>query len=98
MTGLLLKEIKVHRGCFVCLSLTYDGKTGLATMDVPKSHSMGIYSVAFIPDSSHFITDKTVKLWNAETLVCEQTLSMSSDPQINDSQVKKCLNPSHLCW
>ena len=51
------------------------------------------------PDSSHFITasaDKTVKLWNAETLVCEQTLSMSSDPQINDAQVMKCLKPSHL--
>ena len=68
----------------------YDGKTGLATMDVPIAHSMGIYSIAFSPDSSHFITasaDKTVKLWNAETLVCEQTLSMSSDPKINDAQV-----------
>ena len=77
----------------------YDGKTGLATMDVPNAHLMGIYSVAFSPDSSHFITasaDKTVKLWNAEILVCEQTLSMSSDPQINDAQVMKCLKPSHL--
>ena len=78
----------------------YDGKTGLATMDVPNAHSMDIYSIAFSPDSSHFITtsaDKTVKLWNAETLVCEQTLSMSSDPLINDAQVMKCLKPSHLC-
>jgi hypothetical protein len=48
----------------------YDGKTGLATMDVPNAHSMSIYY--------------------------EQTLFMSSDPQINYAQVMKCLKPSHL--
>ena len=77
----------------------YDGTTGEPTVDIVNAHDGGIYSVAFSPDSQHFLTasaDKTVKLWNAESLALEQTFTFSSDPQIGDAQVSVLWTATHL--
>jgi len=67
----------------------YDGKTGEMTLAVENAHAGGIYGIAFNPESTHFITasaDKTIKLWNAESLDLEQTFSIAN-PQLGDAQV-----------
>ena len=77
----------------------YDGKTGEPTTDIVNAHAGGIYSVAWSPDSKQFITasaDKTVKLWNAETLACEETFTISEDPQVGDMQVAVLWNSSFM--
>ncbi|RYH32067.1 WD40 repeat domain-containing protein [archaeon] len=68
----------------------YDGTSGAPVHDIVNAHDGGIYGIAFHPSSTHFATssaDKTIKIWNAETYVCEQTIAVSADPQIRDAQL-----------
>jgi WD40 repeat protein len=68
----------------------YDGATGEPAGEILNAHEGGIYSVSFSPDGSHFATasaDKTIKIWQTDSLTNVQTLSLSSDPQIADAQV-----------
>lgn len=68
----------------------YDGTTGEPVHDIVNAHDGGIYGVAFHPAGTHFATssaDKTIKIWNAETYACDQTIAASADPQIRDAQL-----------
>jgi WD repeat-containing protein 1 (actin-interacting protein 1) len=67
-----------------------DGTSGQPLHEIANAHDGGIYAVVFNPTSTQFATasaDKTVKIWNAETYACEQTIALSATPQIGDAQV-----------
>lgn len=77
----------------------YDGATGEPTVDITNGHEGGVYSVAFSPDSQHFLTasaDKTVKMWNVESLALEETFTFSADPQLGDAQVAVLWTANHM--
>ena len=81
----------------------YDGKTGEPTRDVVNAHGGSIYSAAFTADSSKLLTssaDKTVKLWDVESLTCEQTFepldSVEGPAQVGDMQVAALVAGPHL--
>jgi WD40 repeat protein len=68
----------------------YDGATGLPTGEIAGAHEGGIYSVSFSPNGQNFVTasaDKTVKLWDSETLALLQIFTFSAHPQLSDAQV-----------
>jgi WD40 repeat protein len=73
----------------------YDGATGEPAGEIPNAHDGGVYSVSFAPDNVHFVTasaDKTLKIWNADTLTAVHTIRISADPQIADAQVSVLWN------
>lgn len=73
----------------------YDGATGEPAGEILNGHDGGIYSVSFAPDNVHFVTasaDKTLKVWNADTLTAVHTIRISADPQIADAQVSVLWN------
>lgn len=77
----------------------YDGATGNPTAELANAHDGGIYSVTWSSNSAQFATasaDKTVKIWNADSLACEQTIPLSADPQIGDAQVAVVWARDHL--
>jgi len=77
----------------------YDGTSGQPTQAVENAHEGSIYSIAWSPDSTKFITssaDKTVKLWDAATLQCVKVFTFSADPQLADMQVSTLWTSTHM--
>lgn len=68
----------------------YDGKDGSPTGEIKDAHTGSIFAACFSPDNARLATasaDKTIKVWNVAGKVCEQTISISEDPQVGDMQV-----------
>jgi WD40 repeat protein len=66
---------------------------------VVDAHNGSIYSVAWNPASNKFLTasaDKTVKLWDADSLTCETVFTFSDDPQVGDFQVGVLWTATHM--
>jgi WD repeat-containing protein 1 (actin-interacting protein 1) len=81
----------------------YDGKTGEPTQEVVDAHAGSIYSAAFSADSTKLLTtsaDKTGKLWDVSSLICEQTFTPVASPagpaQVGDMQVGALFAGSHM--
>eukprot|EP00300_Choanocystis_sp_HF-7_P038758 c5606_g1_i1.p1 GENE.c5606_g1_i1~~c5606_g1_i1.p1 ORF type:complete len:596 (+),score=-21.25 c5606_g1_i1:1-1788(+) len=69
----------------------YDGKTGdkKAQLDAADGHKSGIWTVCWSPDNKKVMTgsaDKTVKIWDVETLKCIQTFNVDANAT-NDHQI-----------
>jgi len=71
----------------------YDGATGAKVSEISSaenSHSGGIFSVSWSPDSKYFMTssaDTTVKIWDIEKKAVKNTFQLSKNAAIEDQQV-----------
>jgi WD40 repeat protein len=67
----------------------YEGKEGQKVAELPEeSHSGGIYSLSWAADSSRFLTasaDKTVKIWDANTL--QNVVTFQFPDTVEDQQL-----------